>query len=89
MPGYKWHRLPLIFIRTSLCLQGADLGAKLKLLGVDVGVPVMPAWNQAGCRSYIYLDEGKEIYKRLIVSEDNKYLLGAVLVVIPKITGNL
>ncbi len=26
------------------------------------------------------LDESKEIYKRLIVSEDNKTLLGAVLV---------
>ena len=33
-----------------------------------------------GARSYVYLDESKEVYKRLIVSEDNKTLLGAVLV---------
>ncbi len=42
-----------------------------------------------GARSYVYLDESKEIYKRLIVSEDNKTLLGAVLVGDTSDYGNL
>ncbi|BAN98883.1 nitrite reductase (NAD(P)H) large subunit [Plautia stali symbiont] len=33
-----------------------------------------------GARSYIWLDEQQHVYKRLIVSEDNTTLLGAVLV---------
>ncbi|MDI5424863.1 hypothetical protein MJM99_32885, partial [Salmonella enterica subsp. enterica serovar Kentucky] len=39
--------------------------------------------------SYVYLDESKEVYKRLIVSEDNKTLLGAVLVGDTSDYGNL
>ncbi|WP_368918395.1 (2Fe-2S)-binding protein, partial [Citrobacter sp. FDAARGOS_156] len=42
-----------------------------------------------GARSYVYLDESKEVYKRLIVSEDNKTLLGAVLVGDTSDYGNL
>ncbi|SPW19430.1 nitrite reductase subunit NirD [Cronobacter sakazakii] len=37
----------------------------------------------------MFLDESKEIYKRLIVSEDNKTLLGAVLVGDTSDYGNL
>ncbi|CDL17072.1 Nitrite reductase [NAD(P)H] large subunit [Klebsiella pneumoniae IS46] len=42
-----------------------------------------------GARSYVYLDESKEVYKRLIVSADNKTLLGAVLVGDTSDYGNL
>ncbi len=43
-----------------------------------------------GARSYVYLDEAKRVYKRrLIVSEDNKTLLGAVLVGDTSDYGNL
>lgn len=52
--------------------EGADLSAKLKLLGVDVGGIGDAHGRTPGARSYVYLDESKEIYKRLIVSEDNK-----------------
>ncbi|WP_163447134.1 hypothetical protein, partial [Escherichia coli] len=38
---------------------------------------------------YVYLDESKEVYKRLIVSQDNKTLLGAVLVGDTSDYGNL
>ncbi|MBI6549827.1 nitrite reductase large subunit NirB [Xenorhabdus lircayensis] len=80
-PGYKMAQVAVdhILARSNAFL-GADLSAKLKLLGVDVGGIGDAHGRQSGCRSYIYLDENKEIYKRLIVSEDNKYLLGAVLV---------
>lgn len=69
--------------------EGADLSAKLKLLGVDVGGIGDAHGRTPGARSYVYLDESKEIYKRLIVSEDNKTLLGAVLVGDTSDYGNL
>lgn len=69
--------------------EGADLSAKLKLLGVDVGGIGDAHGRTPGARSYVYLDESKEVYKRLIVSEDNKTLLGAVLVGDTSDYGNL
>ena len=80
-PGYKMARV----VAAHLCEQpalfdGADMSAKLKLLGVDVGGLGDAHGRTPGCRSYVYLNENKEIYKRLIVSEDNSLLLGAVLV---------
>lgn len=68
---------------------GADLSAKLKLLGVDVGGIGDAHGRTPGARSYVYLDESKEVYKRLIVSADNKTLLGAVLVGDTSDYGNL
>jgi len=60
--------------------QGADMSAKLKLLGVDVGGIGDAHARTPGARSYVYLNESQETYKRIIVSADNKRLLGAVLV---------
>lgn len=89
-PGYKMAQVAVDnLLGHHSVFQGADLSAKLKLLGVDVGGIGDAHGRQEGCRSYIYLDEGKEIYKRLIVSEDNKYLLGAVLVGDTEDYGNL
>ena len=86
----KWRRLPLtISSATTICFTGADLSAKLKLLGVDVGGIGDAHGRTPGARSYVYLDESKEVYKRLIVSEDNKTLLGAVLVGDTSDYGNL
>ncbi len=80
-PGYKMAQVAVDHILGSEnAFEGADLSAKLKLLGVDVGGIGDAHGRTPGARSYVYLDESKEIYKRLIVSEDNKTLLGAVLV---------
>jgi len=59
---------------------GADMSAKLKLLGVDVGSIGDANGRTPNCKSYVYLDESESVYKRIIVSEDGKRLLGAVLV---------
>jgi len=59
---------------------GADMSAKLKLLGVDVGSIGDANGRTPNCKSYVYLDENQSVYKRIIVSEDGKHLLGAVLV---------
>lgn len=61
-------------------LKGVDLNPKLKLLGVDVGGLGDAYGHTPGDRSYVYLDKSKGIYNRLIVKQDNKTLLGVVLV---------
>ncbi len=60
--------------------EGADMSAKLKLLGVKVGSIGDANGRTENCKSYVYLNEQEEVYKRIIVSEDGKTLLGAVLV---------
>ncbi|WP_440875640.1 nitrite reductase large subunit NirB [Thalassotalea sp. PLHSN55] len=59
---------------------GADMSTKLKLMGVDVASIGDAHGNTPGCRSYTYVNEREEVYKKLVVSEDDKYLLGAVLI---------
>jgi len=89
-PGYKMAQVAvdnLLGVENSF--SGADMSAKLKLLGVDVGGIGDTHGRIANTRSYVYLDENKEVYKRLIVSEDNKALLGAVLVGDTSDYGNL
>ncbi len=68
---------------------GADMSTKLKLLGVDVASIGDAHGKTPGCQSYIYHDEVAQVYKRLIVSEDGKSLLGAVLVGEVEAYGNL
>lgn len=89
-PGYKMAQVAvdnLLGVENSF--TGADMSAKLKLLGVDVGGIGDTHGRTPNTRSYVYLDESKEVYKRLIVSEDNKALLGAVLVGDTRDYGNL
>lgn len=80
-PGYQMAKVALSHLRgEAVRFTGADMSAKLKLLGVDVGSIGDAKGKTPAARSYLYLDEHKLIYKRLIVSPDNRYLLGAVLV---------
>jgi nitrite reductase (NADH) large subunit len=59
---------------------GADLSTKLKLMGVDVASIGDAHGATSGSRSVQYLDERRQTYKKLVVSECGKRLLGAVLV---------
>nr|WP_319556435.1 nitrite reductase large subunit NirB [uncultured Vibrio sp.] len=81
-PGYKMATVAVDHLlgNTESKFQGADMSAKLKLLGVKVGSIGDANGRTEGCKSYVYQNEEQEVYKRLIVSEDNKKLLGAVLV---------
>lgn len=89
-PGYKMAQVAVDHILGSEnAFISADMSAKLKLLGVDVGGIGDAHGRTPGARSYVYLDESKEVYKRLIVSKDNKTLLGAVLVGDTSDFGNL
>ena len=81
-PGYQMART----VAAELCdapaqpFTGADMSTKLKLLGVDVGSIGDAHGKTPGARSYRYIDEAGAGYRRLVVSEDGKRVLGAVLV---------
>ncbi|MFH4572633.1 nitrite reductase large subunit NirB [Vibrio diabolicus] len=81
-PGYKMATVAVDHLLgdTESKFEGADMSAKLKLLGVKVGSIGDANGRTEGCKSYVYQNEEQEVYKRLIVSEDNKKLLGAVMV---------
>ncbi len=81
-PGYDMARVAAKHIAgdTSASFAGADMSTKLKLMGVDVASIGDAQGRTAHSRSYQYVDEVKQIYKKIVVSDDGKQLLGAVLV---------
>lgn len=82
-PGYRMADSALSQLRDDslrVPFQGADMSTKLKLLGVDVGSIGDAHGRAPGAVAFTFSDERSDVYKRLIVSEDYKKLLGAVLV---------
>jgi nitrite reductase (NADH) large subunit len=81
-PGYEMARVVAKQIAgdASASFAGADMSTKLKLMGVDVASIGDAQGKTPHCRSYQYVDEVKQIYKKIVVSPDGKQLLGAVLV---------
>ncbi|WP_305419995.1 nitrite reductase large subunit NirB [Photobacterium leiognathi] len=80
-PGYKMAQIAVgHLLGEEQQFESADMSAKLKLLGVKVGSIGDANGRTENCKSYVYLNEQEEVYKRIIVSEDGKTLLGAVLV---------
>jgi len=89
-PGYKMAQVAVDhLLGHESVFEGADMSAKLKLLGVKVGSIGDANGRTPGCKSFVYLDETEEVYKRIIVSEDGKKLLGAVLIGDTSDYGNL
>ncbi len=56
------------------------MSTKLKLIGVDVASFGNPFVPQAECRTVVFEDTMKGIYKRINITQDGKYLLGGVLI---------
>jgi nitrite reductase (NADH) large subunit len=80
-PGYRMAEAAVSQLtEDKVSFSGADMSTKLKLLGVEVGSIGDAHGRSEGAQRYSYCDENAEIYKSIIVSEDNKKLLGAVLV---------
>jgi len=80
-PGYDMARVAARhMLGEDVAFAGADMSTKLKLMGVDVASIGDPHGNEPGSRSYQFTDERKQIYKKLVVSESGKHLLGAVMV---------
>ncbi|WP_298012719.1 nitrite reductase large subunit NirB [uncultured Aquabacterium sp.] len=81
-PGYDMARVAARHIagEAEATFTGADMSTKLKLMGVDVASIGDAHGRTPGCRSFQYVDEVKQVYKKIVVSADGKKLLGAVLV---------
>lgn len=88
-PGYEMARVAAAQILRSRIpnpesqvpvFAGADLSTKLKLMGVDVASIGDAQGNTAGALSYVFVDEVRQIYKKLVVSADRRAVLGGVLV---------
>ncbi len=81
-PGYSMARnlAALLVGRPHEAFSGADMSTKLKLLGVDVGSIGDAHGATEGSRSYRYIDDVTNSYRRLVVSADGKRVIGAVLV---------
>ncbi|MFJ4373700.1 nitrite reductase large subunit NirB [Pseudomonas japonica] len=81
-PGYGMARN----LATALAGQpanafaGADMSTKLKLLGVDVGSIGDAHGATPGARSYRFIDEAGNSYRRLVLDASGKRVIGAVLV---------
>ena len=57
-----------------------DMSTKLKLIGTDVGSFGNPFAAEPECRTVVYENRAKGVYKRINVSADGKELLGGILV---------
>ncbi len=80
-PGYQMAKVVCSHINGGEeAFTGADMSTKLKLLGVDVASIGDAHARTPGALTYVYQDGVNEVYKSLVVSEDRKKLLGAVLV---------
>lgn len=81
-PGYQMAQTVADHITASEAseFQGADMSTKLKLMGVDVASIGDAHGSTPGAQSYYYIDENRQIYKKLVVCAENKTVLGAVLV---------
>ncbi|MFM0494552.1 nitrite reductase large subunit NirB [Paraburkholderia caledonica] len=80
-PGYDMARtVAKQLLGEPAEFAGADMSTKLKLMGVDVASIGDAHGNTPGSRAYQFSDERKQIYKKLVVSECGKYLLGGVMV---------
>lgn len=81
-PGYDMARVAARHIagEADAAFTGADMSTKLKLMGVDVASIGDAHGRTPHSRAFQYIDERKQVYKKIVVSEDGKQLLGAVLV---------
>ena len=81
-PGYDMARIAARHLmgEQAAAFTGADMSTKLKLMGVDVASIGDPHGAVEGSRSYQFTDERKQVYKKIVVSDCGKYLLGGVLV---------
>ena len=81
-PGYDMARVAAAAIigKSGTAFMGADMSTKLKLLGVGVASIGDAHAASPGARTYLFIDERREVYKKLVVNEDGSRLLGGVLV---------
>ena len=82
-PGYQMASVcaaKLLETTEQPSFTGADMSTKLKLMGVDVASIGDPHGMSPNARAYAFVDERRQIYKKLVVNEDGTRLLGGILI---------
>ncbi|HEX4049302.1 MAG TPA: nitrite reductase large subunit NirB [Steroidobacteraceae bacterium] len=81
-PGYQMAAVAAAQLmgKGGVCFTGADMSTKLKLLGVDVASLGDAHAVTTGSRVCSLVDERRQIYKKLVMTEDGQRLLGGILV---------
>jgi nitrite reductase (NADH) large subunit len=80
-PGYEMAEVVASYIcGVEKSFTGFDMSTKLKLIGTDVASFGDAFTTEPDCRSIVFEDTHKGIYKRINITNDGKYLLGGILV---------
>lgn len=80
-PGYEMADVVVNTLAgANKTFTGYDMSTKLKLIGVDVASFGDPFVSLAECRTVVFEDTMKGIYKRINVTQDGKHLLGGILI---------
>jgi nitrite reductase (NADH) large subunit len=80
-PGYTMAEVVVdVLLGGAGAFTGADMSTKLKLMGVDVASFGDAFGATPGCLELVFNDAVTGVYKKLVISEDGKYLLGGILV---------
>lgn len=80
-PGYEMAEVVISqLIGAEKSFHGFDMSTKLKLIGVDVASFGDAFVTEPECRTIIFEDTHKGVYKRINISNDGKYLLGGILI---------
>ena len=81
-PGYQMAAVVAERLRGTgtRTFESGDLSTKLKLLGVDVASLGDAHGAAPGARSCSFADERRQTYRKIVVSEDGRRLLGGILV---------
>ncbi len=81
-PGYRMAEVAAASLAGDgeQAFDGFDMSTKLKLLGVDVGSFGDAFGATPGARVISLFDGASSVYKKLVLSDDKKRLLGGILV---------
>ncbi|MEO6521521.1 MAG: nitrite reductase large subunit NirB [Mucilaginibacter sp.] len=80
-PGYEMADVVASYLtEADKSFKAFDMSTKLKLIGVDVASFGDAFITEPDCRTIIFEDTHKGIYKRINISTDGQYLLGGILI---------
>jgi nitrite reductase (NADH) large subunit len=80
-PGYEMADIVAAWLTGgSKVFYNYDMSTKLKLIGVDVASFGDAFITEPDCRTLVYEDTYKGVYKRINISNDGKCLLGGILI---------
>jgi nitrite reductase (NADH) large subunit len=80
-PGYEMADVVVAqLLGNDKTFRGFDMSTKLKLIGVDVASFGDAFITEPACRTIVFEDTHKGVYKRINISNDGKLLLGGILI---------